>query len=80
MTPDRLKTGAYGFISFTLRKKWRRKKYDTVETGFRLWGEIVENDDKHILVKDNDDMIYVVPKNQVREFIVERGGRKMQEV
>ena len=65
MSPDRLKVGSYGYLSFTLKKKY---KHDAVETGFKMMAEIMENDDGHVLARDNDGMIYLIPKKQIRDY------------
>jgi hypothetical protein len=86
MSPDRFTKGAYGYFEFTLRKKFRvdprkggTKLHNTViETGFRLHGTVKENDDGHILIKDNDDIIYIPRKKDVRVF--ELGGRDSEKI
>ena len=70
MMDERLKAGDYGEISFTIKSK---RKYTIpgdpfIVTGFVMMGEIIEADNKNLLVRDNDDQEYIVNRQGVRSF------------
>ena len=67
---EKIAIGDYGEFSFTLRKK---RKYPLpgepfIETGFILRGEVIEADKSNILLKDNDDMIYIIQRTKIRHY------------
>lgn len=62
--------GDYGEISFTLRKK-RKIPIDGdwyITTGIILRGEIADIDNNNVLIIDNDGMIYIPRKKDIRSF------------
>lgn len=65
-----MEIGDYGEISFVLRKK-RKVPLDGdwfIVTGFKLRGTIADIDYNNVLIIDNDDMIYIPKKKDIREF------------
>ena len=69
-TPDKMNIGDYGEVSFTLRKK-RKVPIDGdwwITTGFILRGEISDIDSNNVLIIDNDGMIYIPRKKDIRSF------------
>ena len=67
---EKIAIGDYGEFSFTLRKKRKHpipgESY--IETGFVLRGEVIEADKSNILLKDNDDMIYIIQRTKIRHY------------
>ena len=67
---EKMNIGDYGEISFTLRKK-RKVPIDGdwyITTGFILRGEISDIDSNNVLIIDNDGMIYIPRKKDIRSF------------
>jgi hypothetical protein len=67
---DEMNIGDYGEISFILRKK-RKTPIDGdwyITTGFILHGTIADIDRNNVLIIDNDDMIYIPRKKDIRYF------------
>ena len=67
---DKMNIGDYGEISFILRKK-RKIPIDGdwyITTGFILRGEISDIDSNNVLIIDNDGMIYIPRKKDIRSF------------
>ena len=62
--------GDYGEVSFILRKK-RKVPIDGdwyITTGFVLRGTIADIDRNNVLIIDNDNMIYIPLKKDIRGF------------
>lgn len=65
-----MEIGDYGEISFILRKK-RKVPIDGdwyIRTGFVLRGTIADIDKNNVLIIDNDDMIYIPVRKDIRSF------------
>ena len=58
--------GLYGLIEFTAVKKKHGKTY---ENYFELMAEIIEVDNGNMLIRDNDDIVYLVEKKRVKQFV-----------
>ncbi len=67
---EKINIGDYGEISFILRKK-RKIPLDGethIETGVILYGTIADIDKNNVLIIDNDELIYIVSKKDIRSF------------
>jgi len=67
---DKMNIGDYGEISFILRKK-RKVPLDGeayIETGVILHGTVADIDKNNVLIVDNDELIYIVRKKDIRGF------------
>ena len=57
--------GLYGRFQFTIIKK---KFGRTFKTPFDLYAEVTEVDNGNILIKDNDDLEFIVAKKNIKSF------------
>ena len=58
---DRIKIGEFGRFIFTVKKKG-------FVTHFDLMATVIEIDGKYIMLRDNDDMIYLPKKSDIKSF------------
>lgn len=69
--------GDYGRYSFTIKKKRKHPipGDSYIITGFDLCGTIVEADERNVIIQDNDDLIYLVAKKNIRSFQAEKNEK-----
>lgn len=58
-----LKIGDYGRFKFTMKKEWM-----TESKGINLIARVIETNDNHVTLKDNDDFEYHPKKKDIIKF------------
>jgi hypothetical protein len=58
---DKLQISDYGRFDFIIKKKG-------LTTSFNLCATVIDIDNKYILIKDNDEIEYIVQKSDVKNF------------
>jgi hypothetical protein len=58
---DKLTTGDYGRFDFVIKKKG-------LITPFNLCATVIDIDRKCVLLRDNDDIEYLIPKSDIKSF------------
>ena len=77
---EKINIGDYGEISFILRKK-RKVPIDGdwyITTGFVLHGTISDIDKNNVLIIDNDDMIYIPVRKDLRSFEIKDKAKELK--
>ena len=67
---EKMSIGDYGEISFTIKK---RRKYPVsgdmfIIQGYVMVAEVIDLDNRNVLIRDNDGIEYLTSKGRIRNF------------
>ena len=67
---EKMSIGDYGEISFTIKK---RRKYPIpgdpfIIQGYVMTAEVIDLDNRNVLIRDNDGIEYLTSKGRIRNF------------